>query len=30
MMIEVMALFLASLRVEKRIRQRHYAPAWQR
>jgi hypothetical protein len=29
-LLEVMALFLGSLRVERRIRQRNYAPEWQR
>ena len=29
-LIEVMALFLASLRVEKKMRQRNYAPEWRR
>jgi len=27
-LVEVVALFLASLRVEKRARDRHYAPEW--
>jgi hypothetical protein len=29
-LLEVMGLFLTSLRVERRIRQRDYAPEWQR
>ena len=29
-LLEVMILFLVSLRVERRIRRRHYAPEWQR
>jgi hypothetical protein len=29
-LLEVMVLFLGSLKVEKRIRQRQYAPEWQR
>jgi hypothetical protein len=29
-LLEVMALFLVSLRVERRIRRRNYAPEWQR
>jgi hypothetical protein len=29
-LIEVMLLFVASLKVEQRMRRRHYAPEWQR
>ena len=29
-LVEVIALFLVSLKVERRMRRRHYAPEWQR
>jgi hypothetical protein len=29
-LIEVMSIFLVSLRIERRMRQRHYAPEWRR